>query len=123
MVVPDGFANILLGKTWSKLNCIVPMFFTIKKIKVIGREAFDPQPRVDSALIVLKPVESQNPLKAIYKQYDKKLRNALRELFMAQGLTKRNASLKASALFVPQMLDKKVLNLSAVEVRKLMDAF
>ncbi len=119
-VVPENFADILIGKSWSKLNYILPMFFGVKKVKVIGKEAFDPEPRVKSALVVLTPRQSDNPLKEIYTQYDKKLRNALRELFMKQGLKKREASLKVSSLFPKEMLDKKVLNLSAVEIQKLM---
>jgi 16S rRNA (adenine1518-N6/adenine1519-N6)-dimethyltransferase len=123
LVLPEGFADILTGKTWSKLNFIVPMFFSVKKVKTIGKEAFNPPPRVRSALVVLKPCESVNPLREIYQQYDKKLRNALREVFMKEGLTKRKASLKASGMFQKQMLDKKVLNLSAVEIKKLMEKF
>lgn len=118
-VVPENFADILIGKSWSKLNFILPMFFGVKKIKTISKEAFDPQPSVRSALVVLTPRQSDNPLKKIYMQYDKKLRNALRELFMDQGINKREASLKASSLFSKEMLDKKVQNLSAQELQKL----
>ena len=123
LVVPEGFADILTGKTWSKLNFIVPMFFSVKKVRTIDKEAFNPPPRVRSALVVLKPCQSDNPLRDVYQQYDKKLRNALREIYMKQGLTKRKASLKASTLFSKEMLDRKVLNLSAVEIKKLMEIF
>jgi len=119
-VVPETFADILIGKSWSKLNYILPMFFGIKKVKVITKESFDPQPKVKSALVVLTPRHSDNPLKEIYIQYDKKLRNALRELFITQGLKKREASLKVSSLFPKTMLEKKVLNLSATEIQKMM---
>ncbi len=122
LVVPETFADILIGKSWSKLNYILPMFFGVKKIRVITKEAFDPQPSVKSALVVLTSRQSDNPLKELYIQYDKKLRNALRELFMGQGLKKREASLKASSLFPKAMLDKKVQNLSAVEIQRLMQS-
>lgn len=121
LVVPEGFADILIGKSWSKLNYILPIFYSIRKIKTIPRTAFFPEPKVKSALVVLTPIISDNPLKEIYLQYDKKLRNALREHFMAKGLKKREASLKVATLFSKQMLDKKVLNLSAVEIKQLME--
>ena len=119
-VVPENFADILIGKSWSKLNYIIPMFFGVKKVKTIPPSAFNPEPKVRSALVVLTPRQSDNPLKELYIQYDKKLRNALRELFMKQGMNKREASLKASSLFPKEMLDKKVQNLSAVQIQNLM---
>jgi len=121
-VVPENFADILIGKSWSKLNYILPMFFGIRKVKVISKDAFEPEPKVKSALVVLTPRHSDNPLRKLYIQYDKKLRNALREYFMSQGINKREASLKASSLFPKTMLDKKVQNLSAVEIQKLMQS-
>lgn len=123
LVVPENFADILIGKTWSKLNFILPIFYGVRKVKVIPAEAFEPVPRVRSALVVLTPRKSDNPLREIYLQYDKKLRNALREHFMAKGLTKREASLKVTGMFSKDMLDKKVLNLSAVQIKKLMEIF
>jgi len=122
LVVPEGFADILIGKSWSKLNYILPIFYSIKKVRTIPRDAFFPEPRVKSALVVLTPRKSDNPLRDIYLQYDKKLRNALREMVMKRDdLTKRKASLQVSTMFSKQMLDKKVLNLSAVEIKQLME--
>jgi len=122
-VVPENFADILIGKSWSKLNYILPLFFGVKKVKVIPKEAFDPEPSVKSALVVLTPRKSDNPLRELYIQYDKKLRNALKEYYMKQGIKKREASLKASGMFTKAMLDKKIQNLSAVEIQKLMEKF
>lgn len=120
-VVPESFADILTGKSWSKLGYIIPLFFGVRKIKTIPKEAFKPQPDTKSALVVLTARTSENPLRSIYTQYDKKLRNALREYFIAKGLKKREASLKSSTLFSQEMLDKKVQNLSAVEIQNLME--
>lgn len=96
------FYELLTGKTKtasekSKWAAIRKIFFDIKKIKKVPSAAFDPEPRVDSAIVLFKKRakeldENEKMIKEIVLQDDKKTKNALMHAFMRiRAMTKRQA--------------------------------
>ncbi len=119
-------AVFLIGKKFyslhfknSKWAIINPLFFEIRKIIDVPKEAFIPKPRVSSVLISLKPrTRSLSKIEKITKEFvlqdDKKVKNALIfSLKRIENLTKKQAKKKISGLKVPvKTLEKIVDNLS-----------
>ena len=51
LVVPDKFTELLQGYTPSRLQLLVETFYELEYLERIPKQAFDPQPKVESALI------------------------------------------------------------------------
>jgi len=90
------FYELLTGKE-SKWSTIGKIFFDIKKIKKVPSTAFEPEPRVDSAIVLFKKRKKElnaheKMIKEIVLQDDKKTKNALMHAFMrVRAMTKRQA--------------------------------
>jgi 16S rRNA (adenine1518-N6/adenine1519-N6)-dimethyltransferase len=98
ITVPRGFAERLTARPglpkYGHVSIIAPAFFKIEILKSIEPSAFEPQPRVKSAVIKLTPIlrsELQHNkqlllVRHLFEQGDKKVKNALSEAFTRVSL-------------------------------------
>lgn len=115
LTVPKSFFTKLGGS--GKLGLVTWYCFDASFGFDVDRDAFDPVPKTDSCVFSLAPKKSK--LKELFKQYDKKLLNALIEYFCLNGLSKKEAKHKVACLKIPVgVLSRKVLNLSFEELKK-----
>ncbi|NIO22798.1 MAG: ribosomal RNA small subunit methyltransferase A [Candidatus Aenigmarchaeota archaeon] len=89
--VPEGFARILLAKpgekNYSKLSLRSQSFFGVRIEFEIPKNAFRPEPKTESVVVVVRPLSKKDYrdhpekyiLKEIFLQGKKKLKNALLE--------------------------------------------
>jgi 16S rRNA (adenine1518-N6/adenine1519-N6)-dimethyltransferase len=133
LVVSKHFADLLTNDSESRLSIIAPAFFKVILLEIIPPSSFYPQPKVDSALIVIKPLEKDKlvaePIKYLIRELfwrrDKKLKNALREAMIAWTLKVKGKQLtkRGSREFIqhlklePEMADKLIDNLSGKEFK------
>jgi len=133
LVVSKHFADLLTSDSDNRLSIIVPAFFKVILLEIILPSSFYPQPKVDSALIVIKPLEKDKlvaePIKYLIRELfwrrDKKLKNALREAMIAWTLKIKGKQLtkRGSREFIqymklePEMAEKLIDNLSGKDFR------
>jgi len=83
LLVSGGFASILLGKKRTKLTFIAEAFFNISEDITVYPPSFEPEPKVNSVLLIIEPKEPKEPKEAILQEFlrqkDKISKNALRE--------------------------------------------
>jgi len=130
LLVGDRFAKEAIANNpndpdFGKLSLLVQSFFTVEYLEKVSKEAFDPQPRVNSAIIKLIPFRPNDKsllvFRELFLQRDKLLKNALREaLVRVFSLTKNQAreltkNLKLSA----ERLDGNFENLSNSDIYNL----
>jgi 16S rRNA (adenine1518-N6/adenine1519-N6)-dimethyltransferase len=118
LCVPKEFAYGLKGR--GVLGMIMPLIFKIKVLFDVGKESFDPKPRVNSAVISIKPkkmLKKNKIIKEVYSQSDKKLKNAIREAYCrVQEKSKREVK-------IPELefIDKLVCQLNYEEWKVLVE--
>lgn len=118
----SNLAQILQGEKETKLSITMPLFFDIKKLEDVPKEAFSPVPRTDSAVIEIKHRaklgENEEALRDFLVQHDKLAKNALREtLIRHRKMTKRKA--KGMIEKLDMKLEKSVKLLSLEEIKKI----
>jgi len=118
LLIGKNFYNILMGKD-SKWPVIMPIFFDITKVADVPNWFFEPMPRTDSVVVMLKKRQleltlAEQVIKEFVLQDDKKVFNALAEAFVrAEKLTQKQAKEKVfEQNLPPALLDKKVAYLS-----------
>ncbi len=124
LVVPQRFSDLLLGYIPSRLQLLIETFYNLEYLERISKETFDPKPKVESALIKITMKKTPETFfKGFLSQYDKKTKNALREILMKKGKTKSEA-LKYIALSLrPALQEKNIINLSLKEVEEIKKLF
>ena len=124
LVVPDKFTDLLQGYVPSRLHLLMETFYNVEYLQRIPKEAFDPQPKVESALIKITRKQKSNIfLKEFFSQYDKKTKNALKEIFMKKGKTKSEALKEISFSLRPALQEKNVINLTLKEIQEIQEKF
>lgn len=130
LLVGDKFAKEAIAKdpkdeNFGKLSLLVQSFFQIEYLEAVSREAFDPMPRVNSAIIRLVPSKPSSKALLVFRelflQRDKLLKNALREaLVRVFALTKNQAREKIKALNFPtERLENNFENLANTDISNL----
>jgi len=129
-------AVLLIGKSFyetitskeSKWGVIAQLFFDITEIINVPSHCFEPEPRVDSVVVLLEkrsaPASKQEQLmKELVLQDDKKLCNALITGFARiEKLTQKQANEKSSKLGIDKkLLEKRVMHLSNRQFLELFD--
>lgn len=123
-VLPKGFAELLLGKKPSRLKLLVDAFYEVEYIQDVLPSSFEPQPKVMSALIRITPKKEGNFfLREFFAQYDKKTKNALREILMKAGLSKSEAKEQILLKIKPSLLEKNIVILSLEEIKEVIKGF
>ncbi|MCX6710376.1 MAG: hypothetical protein NTV63_05525 [Candidatus Woesearchaeota archaeon] len=123
LLLPKKFVDSVLSKK-TKLGLFSDAFLDIKVEFEIERESFYPIPRARTVVVSIIRKEQDSPsdalsgnerlenflVRSFYLQRDKKLKNALREIFgKLFGLTKRQAEKRITALSIsPITLEKLV---------------
>ena len=116
LTVPKKFSEKLLGEK-SKLSILVKEVFIVELLEDVHKSAFNPQPKVGSAVIRIKLNKKRSKLKKILIQYDKALKNALIKEYR-KTMTNKEAKEKVKELnFSSKMINTKVLNLSLKELK------
>lgn len=124
LVVPQKFTELLQGYTPSRLQLLVNTFYDLEYLERIPKEAFDPQPKVESALIkITKKKRKESFLQEFFLQYDKKTKNALREILMKRGKTKSEALKEISFSLRPALQEKNIINLTLKEIEDIQSKF
>ncbi|WP_461866966.1 16S rRNA (adenine(1518)-N(6)/adenine(1519)-N(6))-dimethyltransferase RsmA [Thermococcus sp.] len=120
------FAKRMVAKpgdrNYSRLSLMVQAKAYVKLVEKIGRGAFYPKPKVDSAVIIIepKPEEEQitlneNLVRALFQHRRKKVSRALKDSSHMLGLTKKDLrDLKQ----IPHS-EKRVFQLSPLEVKEI----
>jgi len=122
-VVPHKFTESLLGTKASKLHLLVNSFYEIEYLETIHPSAFDPQPKVQSALIRITSKSTNNFLKEFLSQYDKKTKNALETILSKQGKTKSQAREMIALRLRPKIQEKNIISLSLEEIEDTVKTF
>lgn len=100
------------NKTYGRLSVMIQAFFEVEMIFVVPPESFEPAPKVDSAIVYLKPLEKnlidditvfEKIVKASFAQRRKTLRNCLKSL-LTQEQTSIDLSQRAEMLSVNEFI-------------------
>lgn len=136
-IVGNNFATSVAEKSVSKLSLLTNSFFNVEKIMEITPDAFDPTPRVMSALIKVRRLDRKELLndskmyiiREIFFRRSSKLKNSLMEALIEYGkttndkITKRESkSLIEKFNIDKNTLDKEVEQLSNEEFKILYDS-
>lgn len=122
-VVPHKFTELLLGTKSSRLHLLVDSFYEVEYLETIHPSAFDPQPKVQSALIKIIPKKKESFLKEFLSQYDKKTKNALEKILCAQGKTKSQAREIIALKIRPKVQEQNIITLSLEEIEGIQNKF
>jgi 16S rRNA (adenine1518-N6/adenine1519-N6)-dimethyltransferase len=123
LVVPRKFADKLIGDNESRLKLLCDAFYHVEYIQDIYPESFDPEPKVISALIKITQKEGNFFLREFFSQNDKKVKNALREILIRSGLTKKEANEQVLQKIKPSIASKNIVTLSLSEIHSIIKAF
>jgi len=137
LVVSKHFADLITSENEHRLSAIIPCFFKVMLLEIIPPSAFYPTPKIDSAMIVIKPLEKgqilRNPIGylicEIFKRRYSKLKNSLMNAMIVwtakmkgKILTKRKSREFIANLNLDQkILEKVVDNMSGKEFKFLSD--
>ncbi len=100
------------SKIYGRLSVMMQAFFEVEMIFVVPPESFEPAPKVDSAIVYLKPLMNskvknvkvfEKIVKAAFSQRRKTLRNCLKSL-LTQEQTDVDLSLRAETLDVDEFV-------------------
>jgi 16S rRNA (adenine1518-N6/adenine1519-N6)-dimethyltransferase len=104
--VVERMASSHGSKVYGRLSVMMQAFFEVELIFIVPPEAFEPAPRVDSAIVYLKPLQTskvgdikifEKVVKASFAHRRKTLRNCLKSL-LTQEQTQINLSQRAEML-------------------------
>lgn len=122
IVVPQTFAERLIGKKQSRLGLLAEACYNIERIQDVSPNAFDPQPDTMSSLLKITPHKGNFFLRELFLQYDKRTKNAFREILTRSGLTKREACEKIE-LLSSEIGNKRIVQLSLKEIESIVNLF
>ena len=100
------------NKTYGRLSVMMQTFFEVESIFTVPKESFDPQPKIESAILYLKtktqPLTENTKLlekivKISFSQRRKTLKNCLKSI-LSQEQTKVDLSLRAEMLSVENFI-------------------
>ena len=117
LVIPKRFSKRLTGEIVSSLQILTETFYHIKTLEHIPPQAFDPQPKVESALITLTRRKEKTAMQDFLKQWDKKVKNAMQKTLTGQGKTKRQAEEEIQKNIQLQILEKSIKKVTFQELK------
>jgi len=131
LTVPKGFAHILTAKKgqkkYSMLSFFSQEFFNIKIVCFLPKQAFYPEPKTNSAIVLLKPKRKRSVLCRVLLKRKAKLKNALlqaitmpeRRWGSSKRPTKNEARKIIKSLKLNSLLDRKVSELGLNDIEKI----
>jgi 16S rRNA A1518/A1519 N6-dimethyltransferase RsmA/KsgA/DIM1 with predicted DNA glycosylase/AP lyase activity len=115
------FGEKISTKKECKLSLTAPIFFKIKVLDYVEKDAFSPKPKTRSAIVKIEPKKRLGKKEQLFKDFllqdDKLAKNALREVLTSIGYTKT----KAKELIMKNNLDFCIntKNLSYTQLKKI----
>lgn len=110
LTIGKDFADILTEKkSKNRIGIIANELYEIKLLKTVKPDSFFPKPRVDSAVISIRPKKKESIYKQIVLLDDKKLKNAL--ISIIKDKTKNELKQKLQS----KLFEKKLYELSNQE--------
>lgn len=117
LLIGKNFYDLLVSEE-SKLSVISKVFFELEKTSDVPRDAFEPEPGVDSLLITMTKRKSEltqkeQIIKKLVQQDDKLIKNALMYTFMrVKNCTKKQAREEITKMNLPnELLEENVWHL------------
>ena len=107
IIAPHG------NKTYGRLSVMMQAFFDVELVFTVPKESFEPQPKIESAIIYLKPKNNttlseskllEKVVKIAFSQRRKTLRNCLKSL-LDQEQTNIDLSQRAEMLSVDEFIN------------------
>ena len=107
IVAPHG------SKTYGRLSVMMQAFFDVELMFSVPKESFDPQPKIESAILYLKPrtdatlsesTQLEKVVKIAFSQRRKTLRNCLKSI-LSQEQTDIDLSQRAEMLSVDEFIN------------------
>ena len=114
LIVGENFKELLEDKK-TKIGLISSVYFNLWSLEKVGKEKFDPVPRVDSWLIKLKrkKVNKEEKLLQEFLEYEGKIKNSLLNILTSRGKTKKESRLIIKDLGLNEFfLNKSVKRIS-----------
>lgn len=120
LLLPEKFVDNIENKK-TKLGLLVEAFLNIKIIGDINKNDFYPVPKVETVIVVVTKNEKDSFIKQLYLQKDKKLKNALLNIFINNyNITKKQAKERIKAMNIgKKILDKRVEKLKKKDYEKI----
>jgi 16S rRNA A1518/A1519 N6-dimethyltransferase RsmA/KsgA/DIM1 with predicted DNA glycosylase/AP lyase activity len=130
LVVPSTLVKTLIANRgepgYTKLSLEARLFFEVEVVSEVKSEAYHPEPKTATSIVVLRPKVELRPFEAVMRvvlrQGDKKMGNALREAMIAASSmgypsTKRGAKEVVDELSLSEaILEERVARLSLGDV-------
>lgn len=114
------------GKNYSRLSVMVQAKARAELVEKIGRGAFYPKPKVDSAVIVMEPkpkgeqiILNENLVRALFQHRRKKVSRALKDSAHMLGLTKQEIRGIRHVLERMPHSERRVFQLSPEDIREI----
>ena len=110
--VVERMASKSGNKVYGRLSVMMQAFFEVEMVFIVPPESFDPPPKVDSAIVYLRPLKDcsvsdiytfEKIVKASFSQRRKTLRNCLKSL-ITQDKTSIDLSKRAEMLSVTEFI-------------------
>jgi len=101
------------SKTYGRLSVMIQAHFDVEMIFTVPPECFDPEPKIDSAIVYLKPIANnlvkdfnifEKVVKLSFSQRRKTLKNCLKSI-LTQDITSIDLSQRAEALSVKDFIE------------------
>lgn len=117
-LIGSNFFEVL--KSNSKLGMLARSFFNIKLELEVPKSAFEPEPRVDSVAVIVRPKTKLSKadmiIHSLVRQQDKKVKNALLKYY--EGKKTKNEVREMIEPLGDEILGKGILQLSNEEMEK-----
>ncbi len=110
LVVLEDFHQEMSEK--GKIGFLVEEFFKVERLMEVPKRTFCPELGAKAIVVKLERKEVNTLFSKVLLQYDKKLKNALREALCSFGLTRREARFLVEKLGLGEIEEKKVASLS-----------
>jgi len=122
LILPENFVQNILSPQTS-FSMIANNLLEIKIIKELEKTDFEPEPKANSTAVeITKNKKANKVLENVYRQHDKKLKNALREaLVEVRKITKKQAREIIGKLELHEfVVNKGIDRISAAELQKIL---
>ena len=124
LTLPKGFAHRLIAAHWEKeysiLSFVFQRFFIVQGLLDLQRDLFKPMPNTNSVVMKFLTKPKNSVICQLLLRQDMVTKNALREaLCSAKGYTKNRARQRIKTLKPYNLLEKKVSELSAEEIKSI----
>jgi 16S rRNA (adenine1518-N6/adenine1519-N6)-dimethyltransferase len=125
LTIPKGFAEMLVSaKPESKMGLMVQVFFDVRVLMDVPREAFEPEPKTDSVVVRIVQKAGNSLQKEVMKRQKLKTKNAImRGLFTARKLAKKEAKKAIKTLKLNNnLLEKRLFEADLEELDAVLES-